>query len=399
KIERARRALEALQAAMIDEVATSQSHLDDGHRSVKSWVMAVTNCSSHDARTRVEIAATVHDLPDFGDALYAGSLGVSQALEVVRLHSNPRSREHLAGSLALLLEHANGLSFRQFRVVTARWQSLADPDGAHHDHERAHTNRHVSSSVVGAGFELRAHGDGLCGEIINDIIAQFADAEFAADWATARETHGDRTTACHLTRTSRQRRFDALMAILRAAAGAGTTAKPGPVVVTVDILTDQQTFEHHLRRASGQQPPPLDPATFVDRHCETIAGTVIDPRDMLTAALIGRVRRVITDTSDLVIDLGRRQRFFVGAVREAVLLSGDRCLWPGCDVRSGQIHIDHTTPWASSQGRTNVTNGGPLCALHNRLKETGFTIVRDNTPLANWHIFRLDGTEIAARRR
>ena len=133
--------------------------------------------------------------------------------------------------------------------------------------------------------------------------------------------------------------------------------------------------------------------------CQTASGAPVDPHDLVVAALIGRVRRVVTDKAGRVIDLGRTSRFFTGAAREAVLLSGDRCCWPGCEHRGEFIQIDHLTPFngpgGGGGGETNPLNGGPMCGTHNRKKHSGrFTVIRDET---GWHHYRPDGTEIAPR--
>ena len=71
------------------------------------------------------------------------------------------------------------------------------------------------------------------------------------------------------------------------------------------MIVDQTTLEHHLAKLCGVDVDPLDPATVDDRRCETATGQQIDPADMLAAALVGQVRRVVLDTAGVVIDLGR----------------------------------------------------------------------------------------------
>ncbi len=128
--------------------------------------------------------------------------------------------------------------------------------------------------------------------------------------------------------------------------------------------------------------------------CETAGGVTLDRRTLLAAALIGQVRRVVVDSAGRVIDLGRRQRLFRGAAREAVLLSGDRCCWPGCDIRGPSIQIDHITGYTLG-GTTSAVNGGPECPIHNRAKHRlNTTVTRDTN---GWHHYRPNGTHIAPR--
>ncbi|HEY7627102.1 MAG TPA: HNH endonuclease signature motif containing protein, partial [Ilumatobacteraceae bacterium] len=159
----------------------------------------------------------------------------------------------------------------------------------------------------------------------------------------------------------------------------------------VNVIVDLPTFEHHLNRAAGIDVVPLDPATVHDRRCETDTGHQLDPGDVLAAALIGRVRRVVLDSAGVVVDLGRKSRLFTGAARDAVRLGDRWCSWPGCGLRSGRCQTDHSQPW-SEDGQTRPDNGGPECGHHNRFKQHGYKTWRD--PTGHWHIQRPDGTEI-----
>lgn len=133
------------------------------------------------------------------------------------------------------------------------------------------------------------------------------------------------------------------------------------------------------------------------RYCETDSGAPVDPRDLVIAALTGQVQRLVSNPAGLTINLGRRSRLFVGSARDAVLLAGKRCCWPGCDAHTGQLQIDHMSPWISLCGETDPLNGAPMCGHHNRAKHRGrFTVTRDQT---GWHHYRPDGTEITPRTR
>ena len=130
------------------------------------------------------------------------------------------------------------------------------------------------------------------------------------------------------------------------------------------------------------------------RICETTTGAPVNPRDLAIAALAGHIRRITIDPTGRITNLGRRQRLFTGAAREAILLMGPQCTYPGCNRTIG-LHIDHLQEWARNNGTTDITNGGPTCPQHNNAKHTNTTTVtRDET---GWHHHRTDGTEIAPR--
>lgn len=55
----------------------------------------------------------------------------------------------------------------------------------------------------------------------------------------------------------------------------------------------------------------------------------VDARDALIAALIGQVRRVVVDSAGVIVNMGRRQRLFTGALRDAILALQPWCMWTG----------------------------------------------------------------------
>jgi hypothetical protein len=302
--------------------------------------------------------------------------------------ANPRCADQLRVSGELLVGHGETLWFDEFQIVVDRWQTLADADGAHTTHERAHHGRDAHVSVVGERVYVDAQGGVLAGSEFVEIFDRFCDAEFRSDWDAGVVQWGERMNPQLLERTPAQRRFDALRAVFLAAAASGVVGVFDPLV---NLVVDQTTLEHHLTKLLGGDPEPLDPATVDQRRCETVNGMPIDPADMLAAVFIGHVRRVVFDAAGVVIDLGRRSRLFTGGARDAVLLGDRWCLWPGCDLRSGRCETDHTTPWAAN-GPTRPDNGGIACSRHNRWKQHGYRTWRD--PTGRWHTTRPDGTEI-----
>ena len=327
-------------------------------------------------------------IPEARTAASAGGLGVAQLRLLARVHSNRRCADQFAASAESLVGHAEALWFDEFQIVVNRWQTLADADGAHAAHERAHNGRDANVSVVDTRVYIDAQGGVLAGSEMQEIFDRFCDAEFRTDWDAGAAVWGERMNPQLLVRSGGQRRFDALRAVFLAAAASGVVGVFDPLV---SLVVDQATFEFHLATLLGGDPDPPDPVTVDQRRCETVGGVQIDPADMLAAAFIGHVRRVVFDAAGVVIDLGRRSRLFTGGARDAVLLGDRWCMWPGCDLRSGRCQTDHTTPWAAD-GPTRPDNGGLACGRHNRWKQRGYRTWRD--PQGHWHACRPDGTEI-----
>jgi len=66
---------------------------------------------------------------------------------------------------------------------------------------------------------------------------------------------------------------------------------------------------------------------------------------------------------------------------------GRRTSWP---IRTW-CQTDHSTEWAA-HGATVPRDGQPLRGRHNRLKERGYKVHRDDA--GTWHVIHPDGTEI-----
>ncbi len=381
ELDGVRRAAETALATLVARVEEVGAHRHDGHRTARAWGMAACNWSLPEAARFVKAGHLLARFPS------AAGMGVAQLHALAALAANPRVAEHLDEAEQLLVGQAAVLDFVDYSVVLRAWEAAADPDGAHLDHERAHLEREASLAQVGAKAYLNAHGGAVAGAQLKEVLDAFAHAEFLADWEAGVEVHGDAMSASRMARTERQRRFDAVVAIFLAAAGSGAIAGFEP---TLNVLVDQATFEHALVKALGGTPEPLD--LTVAHRCETANGVQLDPLDMVIAARLGHVRRVVLNSAGVVVDLGRKQRLFTGALREVLLALERHCNWCGCHHTPRQV--DHVLPF-SNAGPTASWNGGPECGHHNRWRTRGYRTWRD--PDGHWHHYRPDGSEIGWR--
>ena len=372
-------------------VASVGGHLEDKHRTPKAWGEAACNWSSAEAARLVRAGAMLATFESAAALVEADALGVAQMHALASVVANSRVQEHLADGEALLVANATALNYSDYLVFLNGWVAGADPDGAHRSAERAHAGRRAHAGVVGNECFLDAQGGATAGVQLKEILDAFAHAEWLADWDEGVLHHGEGMCPGLMSRTDAQRRFDALLAIFHAAAAMNSDATG--TGVTVNLVVGLEAFEHHLEEALGGNPAPLDPNDPMT-HCETGHGVIIDPYDLLVAAVNGHVRRVVLDSAGVVVDMGRKQRLFTGPLREAVLLSGRRCLWPGCHVPASACQADHVLPW-SQAGPTSTANGAPVCGHHNRWKSRGYRTWRDEH--GHWHHHRPDGTELGWR--
>jgi len=398
RLERLRRRLDAGTDRAAGHLDRSAAFSLDGHKSAKGALKAIGRLSGSEAHGRIQTARALRDLPLVQAAYERGEIPVAHVRAIGRVASNPRVEAHLPGADPIFAHQAALLGFDDFVAALREWERLADADGADQRADESHERRRAGlvRSDLNGSWSLDGSFGTLQGAVMSEVLDRYERAELLADWAEARRRVGAGALVGDLPRTPAQRRADALFAIfVRAASTPADATSPVPLV---NVVIDQRTFEEQLRRAAGEDVG-VDPNDDLEgRRCHDLDGTPLHPADVLGAALVGHVRRVVVDSRGTVIDLGSRQRLFTGSARSAALLQallrspgGLGCLWPGCDAHGGCLQIDHREP-ARNEGPTDVDNSDAYCGFHNRIKERGFRPERlaDGT----WVIHRPDGGPI-----
>ena len=364
----------------------------DGYRSLTAWQRGELNASPTQTRHRNHLAATITQAPVVVDALLSGRIGVTQAQLLAEAATHPRAGQQFAAAADHLVEMATTQAHGDFHHTVRHWRMQADPEGATRAAERAHRRRWCKIGIADELGYLEGRG-GLTDTVeMREILDRFTQLEFEKDWEICSAQFGEAASPDLMARTQPQRRWDALHRIfLQAAATPAGAQLPVP---TLNIMMDLTTYESTLTRMRlipGQLANSLyelDPINPRDRRCHTSDGIAIEPTEALARCLHGHIRRVVFDSPSLVTDLGRRQRFFTGAARDAVALQATHCVWPGCKVASSHCQHDHLRSW-SSGGSTSPANGVPLCARHNRHKSRGYEVGR--SPTGTWQVTRPDG--------
>lgn len=402
------RRMEAARAALIAVSEHRGAYRIDGHRTVRSYLRATCNASDAEVTRSRKIANACSAVPELGEALSNGHIGVSQILEIARIHANPRTRPFFERVAPIFLERAEHDSASDLRDEIDSFINLADQDGAFAEAYCHVEQRTAAVHVVGGTLDLRVTGgDALVAEEVVATFEWFVEQEFERDAAERVALHGDAAAQHPLARTDRQRRFDAVVAMCRAAREHGDGRKPAPVVVNIvaDPQTTHDVLAGHGLVVDGDEVVDLegaaadelmahavdDPARWLDRRCETTSGVAIHPELLLRALLTGYVRRVVVDGQGVVVDWGRKRRLFTGPAREAAKLLVRRCTHPGCTVHARMATVDHIDEWVRDFGRTDQRNADVPCDGHNRFKsQAGWRTRRDDRG-RTWRI-RPDGT-------
>ncbi len=385
-VEQLRRQATAAAIAVTDHLDAAQPFRDLGFFTAKSWMKHHLQLSGAEAHGRVQEARLRRVARVWNNALAGGQIGVAQTRLMARIAANPRiPTDTLIAGVWQLMADAMDISYIEFERRALTFEALADPIGAAEKAERNRQRRTADMHQNTDGsWDLHARLDDVGGPEFLEIFCWYIDREFNRDWTDATSRLGDgNVDVTKLRRTESQRRADALLEMARAAAACPPDRqRPLP---TVNFLLDQ----HSAQAATDNHP--IDPLHYRDVTSRTDRGHRVDPSAIIGVSLWALIRRVVTDSKGVVIELGRTQRLFTGYARTAVMLLEPVCIWPGCDQPHTWCHADHLTSW-STRGPTNPDNGAPLCARHNYLKEQGFTVHRDEH--GHWHITGPDGTEI-----
>ena len=159
------------------------------------------------------------------------------------------------------------------------------------------------------------------------------------------------------TRTSGQRRHDALTAITRTALTSGELGQHNGLPVSVVVSTTLQD----LQDAAGSG--------------VTAGGSRIPMRELIAMASHAHLWLAVFDRhTNEILYCGRSKRIAPLAHR-IVLFARDRgCTKPGCTVAAYGTQVHHTQGWVRNQGQTNVDEEVLACGPDNRLAEQGWTV-------------------------
>jgi hypothetical protein len=362
ELQRLKARLAALESAAVSAFDAAMDWAPAGHRSAK--VALRHRCRMHggEAGAVVSLARALRSMPGTELALADGAITVNHARRLARAASRPE----FADAEAFLLEKAGSLSFRDFQRAVAYWEQVVDEarrdDGDPEPADPRETNRaaHVSKTISDM-TRVDAWLDPIGGTAFREALRRIEQEFFDADWQQAKAERGDAVTIDRLWRTPAQRRADALVEMaVRASTAPADGQRPLPLVI---IHVDIDTFTIALSNYLGVEGPA--PAGGVERLCELDDGTVISPTQMIEQALAGHVRRLVFESPGVILDYGRKQRLFTGALRQAVCARDRVCDHAGCEIPARHCEIDHVQDWDHG-GHTSHHNGKARCSYHHR---------------------------------
>ena len=333
----------ALATEVVAEWDAQRVWEDDGSKSAGCRLGRDAGCDAETTKTIVWRGRRLRTMPLTLEAYRSGSLSTDH-VDVLCRANRPEVASLFARDERTLVEPAATLTFDDFKIAVSHWRNIADDEGAEDDAQRRHERRYLrSASTLDGVVDVQGRLSPIDGAIFQTELFRLEQQMFEADWAAARAEHGDAATERHLARTSPQRRADALIEMARRSAAMAADAKPARPLIT--ILCGYETF--------------------AGRVCQLADGTVLTPGQVASVLGEADIERVVFDSPSRVIDVGRRSRFFTGALKRAIEVRDRHCTHPGCTVPAARCQIDHIVEFCDG-GPTTQANGRLLCPAHNR---------------------------------
>jgi len=345
ELYRQRARLDAVIAAAAAAFDTDGAWAGDGARSGPAWVAVRTHHPRPRARRDARLGRRLRLLPEARRAWLAGEVALDHAGVLATL-LEPATRAAAIRDESLLVGFATDLGFAEFVRAVEYWRLHADPDGAE-DRDR---DRHAARSVhlvasIGGCWLGQVTLDPIAGSIVAGELDAIATEFFRTDWAEAEARLGRRPTAHELARTPAQRRADALVEMAtRSATAPPDGRRPAPLFT---VLVGYETIKGTV--------------------CELAGGPVLAPGALAAWLDTAWLERVVFGPDSLPIDVGRSHRLFTAGATRGLRACYRTCFHEYCDVDSEHCQMDHVIPWAA-QGPTDIANGRPACAFHNRAR-------------------------------
>lgn len=364
-----------------------------GARDFEDWVAAETNGSRAGARRQARLARAVDEgsVPGLADAVVGGGVSLEHAEVLTRLGPTTQARREALRSggtgrdAAHLLEQATGLGVDEFTKEVKRWAALVDPSADERGHREATGRVSCTLGPQDGGVGMTAFMTAVDGACFEQALSAVAGVPAADDV----RTHAQRMGAAL---------GDMARLVLDHGLAAGSSGGFRPhvsvhvsletLIAQVQAVSSTEAAEHGARGAAAFPaiPPGWEAAVLAD-------GTPIPACVLARLACDSEVSRVVFGPDSQVLDVGRAERLYTGALRRAVIARDRHCAYPGCDrpPRFGEIH--HVRHWAAG-GATSLENGILLCWFHHDVVHSRYLRIHRDHARGRWDFAEADGTPI-----
>jgi hypothetical protein len=319
-------------------------HKERGFAETSDWLARVAGTSSSSAKSALDTAAALSEMPEVSAAVDAGELSMAQATELVKTEAS------CPGSVAELLATAKASSLKTLKdQARERRQRVMSPEELYAAQRRAREFRYWRTALGTVAFRGELPPD-VGVPIMNRLDAE-TDRLWQRAWSSAKATSGTGKSTAPEMESRRALAADAFVRLVET--GGKGKAQQADLVVVCDLRA--------YRRGHAHDGEP----------CHVVGG---GPIPVSVARELGRdafLKAVLHDGTriDTIAHFGRRSS---AVLRTALMLGtppgfpGVTCSHPSCD-RSYGLERDHIDPVANG-GPTSFDNLGWLCKPHHRAK-------------------------------
>jgi hypothetical protein len=347
ELVRQRSRLEAVEAQMLARWDASQEWRATGARSAAACLAWRTRLPLQECSRRLRLGRAVRSLPKVASAWVAGRIDAAHVHALLRAQ-NPRTTPAFDEAHEHLVDLAEAQGFAGFQRDVEVWRNLADQDGAERRDADDLASRQLHLNETGGLWFGQLTSDPVSGEILETTLREIEDELYLAERAEARDRLGRNPLVCELPRTRAQRRHDALIEMaIRAKTAPRDGRAPKPLfTVVVGRPALDQVIELWTRR-----------------H-------VVNPAAAARWLADADLERILFDGRGRVLEVGRRDRFYRGALRRAIEVRDRSCVHVTCDEVPRWPQVDHEEEY-SKGGETTQENGRLGCDFHNNQRNAG----------------------------
>ena len=309
------------------------------------------------------------------DGVLSGGMPLERAAILHRALARMRravSPEEYGQAVDLLAKSGCDPQFddREVDLIIAKLLKECLPEKEHEERRRAqHELRDVHESSLSDGTVKRiimTFGDDADYEAVKAILTSPLAAPASREEVEA--------TGVEDRRTPGQRRYDALMTVVRRGV-AGSEGQPTTAKATLIVTLDLGTLKRSLAETGGQLP-----------GCgATVAGASVSAESIRRLACEADIIPMVLDGPSEVVDQGRRHRLVTPGQRVRLAVRDKGCTVPGCTVPATWCDAHHVIPWARG-GRSDLSNYALLCPRHHTwVHERDLTATVDDHGV-RWHL-------------
>ena len=316
--------LESAVAGWVKSLADRGGHHELGYSSASAFLCDQTGASPGHAKRVISHGNASEKSPHAYQAWVDGRLSTDQATHLFR--AAEAVPDSYSGAEQRLVDIVEGLDAVDTGKAVEYWRQALDGPGEV-DPETQFIRRGVSLSETIGGMR---RVDGWLTSAAGEALQAALDAN------TPPRREGD-------TRTTRQRRHDALENLCRDWLDNGTTPTIGSEKPHMILHADIPALQ----------------AVAGGLH-ETENGEIVDVDTLRMIACDCSVTRIVLGPDSEILDIGRKTQVWTTAQRRAITARDRHCQGPGCRAKPRHCDIHHQTHWANG-GETSVDKGELLC--------------------------------------